>query len=72
VTSDSEESRPVVRIYCRACGNTTAKNAVTGREVPYRLRLPKQVLAELREDLPRMQCAVCAGPMAVEVLGEID
>jgi hypothetical protein len=68
--SGDDEPKVVIRIYCKACGNATAKNAITGREVPYRLRFSRRGLAQLRSELSAMQCVICGGPMAIDEVRE--
>ncbi|HEX4684823.1 MAG TPA: hypothetical protein VH277_19045 [Gemmatimonadaceae bacterium] len=72
-TADSEDTEDtddtsVIRITCEACGNATHLDETTGEEAPARMSVRTDMLDALRDEAARAKCAVCGGPLAIELL----
>jgi hypothetical protein len=66
--SASAEDTSVIRITCEACGNATHLDETTGEEAPARMSVRTDMLDALRDEAARAKCAVCGGPLAIDLL----
>jgi hypothetical protein len=67
-TAGEDAETSLIRIMCEACGNATHVDETTGEEAPARMSVRSDMLDALRNEAARARCAVCGGPLAIDVL----